>query len=121
MQGQGGAIFSILTKLKWQKISICIVKIFAICKCENFLTFERAYSIKTRLWTCNLPTSWSISYKFLKHIQFNLPYQMANEITFEIGKRVSHLQIDIFCHFNFCHNRRNGFSMCWFIGSEMSC
>ena len=28
---------------------------------------------------------------------------------FADGKKKSHLQMDIFCHFNFCHNKRNGF------------
>ena len=32
----------------------------------------------------------------------------GKKITFENGKRFSHLQMNIFCHFNFCHNRRNG-------------
>ena len=122
MQGQAGAISSIMTKVEMAKyIHLHMWKVFAICKCENFLTFEWANSIETRLWTYNLLTGWSISYKSLKQFQFNLPHQMAKKITFEIGKRFSHLQMDIFCHFNFCHNRRNGFSMCWFIGSEMSC
>jgi hypothetical protein len=39
----------------------------------------------------------ALSFKWQK----NFPDQMS--------KKCSHLQMDIFCHFNFCHNKRNVF------------
>ena len=49
----------------------------------------------------------SISYKFEKHFQFNLPYYpTAKSFSIQLPKTFSHLQIDIFCHFNISHNRK---------------
>ena len=58
-------------------------------------------SIITNLETCSLQTNQSESYKSTYQFWLNLSYSH--------GKKFSHLQINIFCHFNFCHNRRNGF------------
>ena len=41
MQGQAGAISSIMTKNEMAKdIHLQMWKVFAICKCENFLTIQ---------------------------------------------------------------------------------
>ena len=56
-----------------------------------------------------LVTGWSISYKSIKQFRLNLLLQMAKYFCIWNGKTFSHLQMDIFCHFNFCYNRRNGF------------
>ena len=79
-----------LLLLLWQKSKWNKKK--SISKCETILPFETAESVK--------------SYKDHQAILLSLPYPN--------GKKVSHLQINIFCHFEFCHNKRNGFeSICF--------
>ena len=47
MQGQAEAISPIMTKVEMAKdIHLHMWKVFAICKCEDFLTFEGANQSK---------------------------------------------------------------------------
>ena len=70
------------------------------------LPLNGAISIKIGLQNCSLQTGRSISY-------VNQFWLNPNGKTFSrsISKSTSHLQLDIFCHFDFCHNRRNCFSI----------
>ena len=52
----------------------------------------------------------SISYKFEKHFPFNLPYPTAKSFSNQLAKTFSHLQMDIFCHFNISQNRKIAFA-----------
>ena len=76
---------------------------------KTFCHLDRANSIETDLQTFKLQTG-----RFITKLQvckkvsikpsFNYirPIQMA---------KCSHLGVNIFCHFNFCHDRRNDFSL----------
>ena len=71
-------------------------------------------SIKTNLKTCNLWTGLYVSYKSLSLFWLNLPHQngktffTSNGKTFFTSnvKNFSHLQMAMFCYFDFCHCRR---------------
>ena len=71
--------------------------------------FDRANSIKTNLQTCNLQNIQSISYKSIKQFWLNLPYPNSKTFSTSNIKNNPNLQIDIFCHFDFSHSRRNAF------------
>ena len=74
---------------------------------KTFCYFDRANSIKTNLQTCNLQTIQSISYKSIHQFWLNLPYPNSKTFSTSNVKNNPHLQGDIFCHFDFCHSRRN--------------
>ena len=84
-------------------------KKISICKCEKFLTFDVknvllfwwANSIKTNLQTCNLHTCHKL-------ISFDWIYPQKLEKRFFTSndKKFSHLQMNIFCCFNFYYCRR---------------
>ena len=61
------------------------------------LPFKGANLIKINLLTCDLRTRQSVTYKFIKQFLLNLSPQIAKK----------KIQLEIFCHFNLCHNRRN--------------
>ena len=95
---------------KWQKISIC--------KSENFWPFSNVkYFCHLRRWiwsklvlikrTCNL----SVNYRTVNCFQLNFPNKWR-ETPFANGKRFLHLQMDLFCHFDFCLNKTNAFCCC---------
>ena len=74
--------------LKWQKISICKCEKVSPFDLENFLPVE-------------LPPTMFISELINREYPNGKKFYRSN------GKSFSHLQKDIFCHFYFCHNRRN--------------
>ena len=81
-------------KLKCQRKSILqIPNYFSHWQCEKML-IEEVNSIKSNLQTYKLHT-------LVKQFWLNLPYPNS--------KQFSNFQIDIFWHFKFCHDRRNGF------------
>ena len=67
----------------------------------TFCYFDRANSIKIALW--------SVSYKFVNWFWLNLPNWNSKKFSTSKVKSNSHLQMDIFCHFDLCHCRRNTF------------
>ena len=85
-------------KIHWQ-----MWKFFCHWILKTFCHLDRANSIKTALQTCNLSTGLSLSYKSVSWFWLNLPPQW--QFFF------SYLQMNIFCQFDFCHNRRNGFRL----------
>ena len=85
-------------KSKWENISIC--------KCGKKLSFEQANSIETNLWTWNLQTGRAISYKSVKQFWLNLSKPNVKRFSWSNGNIFSYWQMDIVCHFDFCHNRR---------------
>ena len=93
---KGNPFFLLWKKLKWRKLKMW--KCFDNWCGKTFCYLDRAYSIKNNLQTCNLQIG-QYKYKSVKFSSWNV-------VTF------SHLQMDIFCHFNFCNSRRNalGFS-----------
>ena len=68
----------------------------------------KLFAIWGRKFNWNWPDR-SISYKSVKQFQLNLPFPKGKKISRSNVKKISHLQMDIFCHFNFWHDRRNGF------------
>ena len=66
-------------------------------------------SIKTNLLTCNLWTGQYVSYKSVNLFWLNLPHQNGKTFFTSNVKTFSHLQMDIFCYFDFCHCRSNAF------------
>ena len=81
-------------KLKCQRKSILqIPNYFSHWQCEKML-IEEVNSIKSNLQTYKLHT-------LVKQFWLNWPYPNS--------KQFSNFQIDIFWHFKFCHDRRNGF------------
>ena len=76
---------------------------------KTFCHLDGANSIKIDLQTCNLWTGRSVSYKSVNWFRLNLPYPNGKKFSTSYIKKNSHLQIDIFFHFDFCHSRRNGF------------
>jgi hypothetical protein len=83
-------------KSKWQNISIYKFKSHLIRK--TFLHFYKPKSIKTAL-----PTD-----KYRSVCKLKFPNLDSNEF--------ADLQVYIFCRFDFCHNRRNGFCSQFFKG-----
>ena len=76
--------------------------------CEKmFCYLDRANSIKTNLQNCNLQIIRSISYKFVNWFWLNLPNWNSKKVSTSNVKNYSNLQMDIFCHFNLCHRKRN--------------
>ena len=97
-------------KSKWQKISICKCEFFFWHLIWNtFCHLDRACSIKTDLQTCNLWTGQVVSYMFVNWFWLNLFYPNGKKFSTSNVKKNWQLQMDIFCHFDFCHRRRNGF------------
>ena len=92
--------------------------LFANVKSFCHLMWKRIYhsggvnSILTNLQTFNLWTGQYVSYKSesVDQFWFNLPH---NNDKMSNVKNFSHLKIDIFCYFNFCHWRRNAFCWIW--------
>ena len=92
-------ISSIVTKVEMKKISIC--------KSENFWPFSNKKhfcymrgQIQSKLLlierTCNL----LVNYRTVTWFRLNSSRKWK-EITFANGKKFLHLQMDIFCHFDF--------------------
>ena len=52
-----------------------------------------------------------LSYKSVNQFWLNLPHQRGKTFFTSNFKNVSHLQMDIFCYFNFGHCRRNAFRL----------
>ena len=90
---------------KWQKIAMW--NIFDIWCEKMFCYLDRANSIKTNLQNCNLQIIRSISYKFVNWFWLNLPNWNSKKVSTSNVKNYSNLQMDIFCHFNLCHRKRN--------------
>ena len=63
------------------------VKMFCHLIWKTFIHLDMANSIKTALWTCNLWTSKSVSYKSANWFQLNLPPQISK--VFPIFKCIS--------------------------------
>lgn len=83
-------------KSKWQKMSIYKCEKKLPSDFENYLPFE-------------LTPAMFFSYLWQK--LKNKHWQRVSKWSKSSGKYFSHLKIDIFCHFDFCHNRRNSFSL----------
>ena len=94
--GLAEAISSVMTKVE-------MAKYFHLQVWKNFAIWG-ANSIATNLWKCVLRTNQSISYKSIKQFDWICRIQIAKKINI-----FSHLEMGIFWHFDFCHNRRNGF------------
>ena len=76
---------------------------------KMFCYSGRANSIKIDIQTCNLHTDQSVNYKFVNQFWLNLLHQNGKMFFTSNVKNFSHMQMDIFCYFNFCHCRRNNF------------
>ena len=63
--------------LLWKKVKMANVKMFCHLIWKTFRHLDMANSIKTALWTCNLWTSKSVSYKSANWFQLNLPPQIS--------------------------------------------
>ena len=60
---------------------------------------------------CGYPLAMFISK--VKAKTYTLPgVQIAKLFPYQMSKRNSHLQMDIFCRFKFCHTRRNSLRLC---------
>ena len=57
--------------IQWQKYLFENVDSFLHLMWNSFCHFYRANSTKTNLWTCNLWTKWSVSYKSLNLFWLN--------------------------------------------------
>ena len=92
----------------WQcfckKTPLFLIQINVAFLSLSFCHLDRANSIKNNWQTCNLQTCQSI-----KQFRLNLPHPNVKKFSRSNGKTFSHLQMDIFCHFDFCHTLRNGF------------
>ena len=86
-------------KSKWKKYPFEKAKFLDIFKCETFLLFEGADSIETAFYQKDLLL-------MEQPIGYGKKKKCAN------GKKSFRLQMDIFCHLDFCHNRKNAFSCC---------
>ena len=73
--------------LLWKKVKMANVKMFCHLIWKTFRHLDMANSIKTALWTCNLWTSKSVSYKSANWFQLNLPPQISK--VFPIFKCIS--------------------------------
>ena len=80
------------------------VKSFWHLMWKTFCHTGGANSIKTNLQFCNAWTGQSVNLFWL-----NLPHQNGKTFFTSNVKNFSHLQMDIFCCFDFCHCRRNAF------------
>ena len=80
------------------------VRIHLQISCDFFCHMR--HSIETNLWTCNWPVNKIQVYKVVS-IDRVSPNARSNGKC--QNKKFLHFQMDIFCHFDFCHNRRNGF------------
>ena len=88
-------------------------KRYPFANVKIFCHLDRANWIQTALQTCNL--FWAgqfISYKSINWFLLNLPLKWQILFTFAKNKKIS---FAIFCHFDFWHQRRNGF---W-VGSQV--
>ena len=85
------------------------VKSFWHLMWKRFCHSGRENSIKTNLETCNLWTGQYVSFKSVNLFWLNLPHQKGKTFFTSNVKNFSHLQMDIFCCFDFCHCRRNAF------------
>ena len=80
------------------------------CKCGLFLIFNVDYFLPFGLGKFNqncfidLQTIQFISYKSVNWFWLNLPYRYSKNSNV---KNNAHWQMDLFCHFDFCHSRRN--------------
>ena len=86
-------------------------KILDIWSGKLFFHLDRESSIKTKLQTCKSKTGQSISYRSVHCFQLNLPHPNFKKSSSSNSKTFSHFQMDIFYHIDFCHSRRNGFSI----------
>ena len=86
-------VSSIMAKLEIAKIFIYKCDFFAISYWKLFV-----------IWT----SSVNVELRFCQSWQINRGYPNVKKICIKCQKNW-HLQMDIFCHFKFCHNRRNGF------------
>ena len=86
----------LLQNLKWQKISICKWDFFCHLQIQSKLLYKHLtfalHWLVHKLQVCKL-----VSIEFA-------PSNVS-------GRQFSNLQMDIFCHFNFWHNRKNGFRL----------
>ena len=72
--------------------------------------FEK--KIKMAEWKKKKNFCQSVSYKFVKQFQLNLPYPNGRKFSRTKGKTFLHFQLDVW-YFYFSHNRRNGFWTEW--------
>ena len=68
---------------------------------KTFCHLDRTSSIKTDLQNCKLWTGQTVSQKFVDWFQLNLPYPNGKKFSTSNVKKNWHLQMDIFCHFDF--------------------
>ena len=92
-----------------KRYSFANVKSFWHLMWKTFCHSGRENSIKTNLEACNLWTGQYVSFKSVNLFWLNLPHQNGKTFFTSNVKNFSHLQMDIFCYFNFCHCRRNNF------------
>ena len=95
LEGGGGGIL-----VKWRRLPTRVGRGQKLWKFADVLNgwSHRTTLIETVLWTCNLWTSWSVS---CKAVNFLICKWQKN----------SYFQMDILCHLDFCHNRKNGLSI----------
>ena len=94
------AISSIMTKVEMKNISIGKCEsVWPFCKWETFLPFEGTNSSEAAFYQKDLLL-------MEQPIGYGKKKKCAN------GKKSFRLQMDIFCHLDFCHNRKNAFSCC---------
>ena len=93
------AISSIMTKVEMKKISICKSENFWPFSNKKHFCYMRGQIQSKRLLierTCNL----LVNYRTVNWFRLNSSRKWK-EITFANGKKFLHLQMDIFCHFDF--------------------
>ena len=91
------------------KVEISKRYLFANLMWKTFCHTGGVNSIKTNLQTCNLWTGKYLSYKSVNLVWLNLPHQNGKTFYTSNVKNISHLQMNIFCCFDFCHCKRNTF------------
>ena len=83
--------------------SAALLKPFLLL-CQMCFFFAISYWKIFVIWT----SSVNVELRFCQSWQINRGYPNVKKICIKCQK-MWHLQMDTFCHFKFCHNRRNGF------------
>ena len=118
---------SVLARNKWlvKSRSICLCKQRTICSRWNFFYYSKSWNTKRYrfaivknvchlMWKIFLPFGYPPA-MFISYLRWKLrdknclmKFKRQNLFTLN-GKNFSNLQMNIFCPFKFCHNRKNGF------------
>ena len=93
--------------------SAALLKLFLLLwqnlKLQKY-SFENVIFLPFHIWKLFViwTSSVNVELRFCQSWQINRGYPNVKKICIKCQK-MWHLQMDTFCHFKFCHNRRNGF------------